>query len=69
MKRKKKKPTQTPKLPLRNRRIVFNLNEAEWDALCVYCKRYHISNRSKLIRQILLAKIAKQFNEDYPTLF
>ncbi len=65
----KKKPIRKILSKKRDKRIVFQLNEPEFDALSVYCKRYHVSNRSEFIRRTLLSKISKTFVEDYPTLF
>lgn len=70
MKKRKKKPLPVrSKSPLRNKRIVFNLNETEFDALTVYCKRYKIANRSMFLRKTILGKVSQKFIEDYPTLF
>ena len=66
--RNKKQAFKRPS-PRRDHRIVFSLNEAEFDALSVYCKRYRISNRSKFIREQLFRVISKRFVDDYPTLF
>lgn len=66
---KKKKLPVKPKSPLRNKRIVFALNEWEYDALTVYCKRYKIKNRSNFLRKTVLGKVSQKFQEDYPTLF
>lgn len=69
MSRKKKKMVAKFHSTRRDKRIVFHLNEAEFDALNAYCKRYKISNRSQFIRKTVLGKVSKAFCEDYPTLF
>ncbi len=68
MKRKKKTP-MAPKSLKRDRRIVFQLNEVEADALAAYCKQYHVKNRSNFIRKCVLTSISNRFNDEYPTLF
>lgn len=71
-KRKSKKkgfPLPPPQIRLRRKRVVFMLNEAEYEALENYCRKYKIKNRSGLIRSTLMTTILKRFNEDYPTLF
>jgi hypothetical protein len=65
--RKKVLPKSKPRL--RNKRIVFALNEPEYNALLSYCEKYNISNRSHLIRTVLMTTVLKRFNKDYPTLF
>lgn len=67
-KTKKKKLVRMPSKK-RNKRIVFALNEVEYDALAVYCKRYRIHNRSQFIRENILSKVSQRFVDDYPTLF
>ncbi len=69
MSRKKKKLVAKFHSSRRDKRIVFHLNEAEFDALSVYCKRYNIKNRAQFIRKTILAKVSQTFCEDYPTLF
>lgn len=65
----KKKIQAGSKRRLRNKRIVFALNEDEYNALLGYCNKYKIANRSHLIRTLLMTTILKKFNEDYPSLF
>lgn len=54
---------------VRNHRVTLLLNDSEKRALERYCQRYLIHNRSKLIREMLMASILKQFDRDNPTLF
>lgn len=53
----------------RTNKVTILLNDAEQRALETYCNRYHVVNRSKLIRETLIRAILKQMNEDNPTLF
>lgn len=57
-----------PKAP-RNNKITILLNDAEQRALDRYCERYHVANRSRLIRETLIRAILKRMDEDNPTLF
>ncbi len=45
------------------------LNDSEMRALEKYCDRYAITNRSRLIREILMRNILRRFDQDNPTLF
>lgn len=54
---------------LRTNKISIMLNDSELRALQKYCNRYSINNRSQFIRQTLMRKIIKRFDEDSPTLF
>jgi len=56
------------KLP-RTERVTFVLNEKEQKAFDRYCERYHVQNRSRFVRQLLMRAILRRFNEDQPTLF
>ncbi len=47
--------------------ILFNNREQE--AFNLYCEKYKIKNKSKLIREAIMTVILKRFDEDYPTLF
>lgn len=53
----------------RNHRVSILLNDSEQRALDLYCKRYTVSNRSRLIRETLMRNILKRFETDTPTLF
>ncbi|MBQ0137160.1 MAG: hypothetical protein MJZ55_06025 [Paludibacteraceae bacterium] len=53
----------------RNNKVTILLNDAEQRALDRFCERYHVDNRSKLIRETLIRAILKQMDEDNPTLF
>lgn len=45
------------------------LNDYEVKALNNYCRKFKISNKSKVIRDALFAKVLKGFDDNYPTLF
>jgi len=45
------------------------LNDKEYEAICKYCKKYKVKNRSHLIRQAVFAEIFESYDRDYPTLF
>lgn len=47
--------------------ILFNKREIQ--AIDHYCKRYKIRNKSKLMREMIITSVLKQFDEDYPSLF
>ena len=63
------KNKETYKKQTRNHRVSIMLNDSEMRALDRYCKRYTVTNRSKLIRQTLMQNILKRFDQDNPTLF
>lgn len=47
--------------------ILFNKREMQ--AINHYCKKYKIRNKSKFMRETIIASILKKFDEDYPSLF
>lgn len=53
----------------RENKISILLNDAEMRALDRYCEQYKISNRSKLLREVLVREILSRFDADSPTLF
>ena len=53
----------------REHRIALLLNEKEQQALDKYCDKYHVTNRSRFIREALMRTILKQIENDQPTLF
>lgn len=63
------KPTPAHRRYPRTQRLSILLNEKEADLINRYCKRYGISNRSRLIRETLMRAILKQLDRDNPTLF
>ncbi|MBQ9427174.1 MAG: hypothetical protein IJU36_06035 [Paludibacteraceae bacterium] len=63
------KPTPSYRRYPRTQRLSILLNEKEAELVNRYCKRYGISNRSRLIRETLMRAILKQLDRDNPTLF
>ena len=63
------KPTPSHRRYPRTQRLSILLNEKEAELIERYCKRYGISNRSRLIRETLMRAILKQLDRDNPTLF
>lgn len=53
----------------RTNRVSILLNDSEMRALDRYCDRYGVKNRSRLVREILMRAVLKQFEKDSPTLF
>ena len=47
--------------------ILFNKREIQ--AIDHYCKKYKISNKSKVMREMIITSVLKKFDEDYPSLF
>lgn len=45
------------------------LNNRELRALNVYCQRFRVTNRSKLLREAVMTAILKRFDEEMPTLW
>ena len=62
---KKKKVTKIK----RTKRVQFSLNDKEHDLICSYAKRYKIENRSRWLRETIMAHVLKSLDQDYPTLF
>ncbi|MBQ8100382.1 MAG: hypothetical protein IJ169_03730 [Paludibacteraceae bacterium] len=50
-------------------RVTIMLNDSEQRALDRYCLRYGVTNRSRLIRELLMKGILRRFDADSPTLF
>lgn len=44
-------------------------NSLELEAINIYCSRYKIKNRSKFLREAIIAKVLQQFEQDHPKLF
>lgn len=61
--------TSKKKENIRDKVVHFTLNEKELDLMSFYIKKYKIENRSRWIRESLLAHILKNLEKDYPTLF
>jgi len=44
-------------------------NTSELNAIDIYCKRYKITNKSKFLREAIIAKVLSRFEQDHPKLF
>lgn len=66
VKKRIKVPQFTPK---RHQRIVCLISEEENELINKYLHRYQISNKSRWMREIILAFVYKNIDEDYPSLF
>jgi len=53
----------------RKHHVVICLNDLEKQAIEKYCKKYHIKNRSKVIREAVITAVLQKFDSDYPSLF
>ena len=53
----------------RSKKVVFTLNDEEYDLLQFYLKKYKISNRSRWYRETIINHMLKNMDQDYPTLF
>lgn len=69
MSKKKHLPPTTNRVSRREHRYVFTLNSQEHKALCRYLNKYKVSNKSKLIREILMLEVIRRLEQDSPTLF
>ncbi|HNS29536.1 MAG TPA: hypothetical protein PKL52_03290 [Tenuifilaceae bacterium] len=52
---------------IHRKELVFN--SLELYAINIYCKRYHIRNRSKFLRETIISKVLNKFETDHPRLF
>lgn len=64
MKQKRKSPPVT-----RDKHASFSLSDEENNLINLYIKKYKISNKSRWLREAVLAHILKSLEMDYPTLF
>lgn len=63
----KPKSKQTP--IVRSKQANFSLSDEEYSLMCLYVKKYKISNKSRWMRETIMAHILKSLDMDYPTLF
>ncbi|MCT4637995.1 MAG: ribbon-helix-helix domain-containing protein [Bacteroidales bacterium] len=56
------------KLKRRHRKSML-FNDAEMEAIDRYCKKYKIKNRSKFMREAIIAEVLHKFENDHPKLF
>lgn len=45
------------------------LNNREARALCIYCNRYRVSNKSEFLRETIMRAILKRFEDEHPSLW
>jgi hypothetical protein len=64
--REKKSPKNDGR---REHRVVFVLNDTEYNAIERHLRKYKITNKSHWYRMTILSHIWKTMEEDYPTLF
>ncbi len=57
------------KKPPRKHTVKIKLNDKEKQVLDKFCKKYKITNRSKLLREVIFSTVLSKFEEDYPSLF
>ena len=65
---KPKQPTKK-KEPKRTHRVTFKLNDAEFQGIESFLRRYKITDREKWYRTAVLTHVWRVLEEDYPTLF
>jgi len=65
----KVKPVNTKEKSGRKHAITTMLNEVEFDAYNRYCKQFKVKNKSKMMRDMVLSSMSKDFGQNYPTLF
>jgi len=53
----------------RRHAITTMLNDIEFDAYNRYCKQFKVKNKSKMMRDMVLSSIWKDYGQNYPTLF
>jgi Mor family transcriptional regulator len=54
---------------VRTHRKALLFNDAEWEAVNSFCKKYKISNQSRFFREAIISSILRKTEEDHPTLF
>ena len=59
----------TPQEPKRMQRMVCLMSEEELRIVDSNLRKYKITNKSRWLRETVLAFIHKNMDEDYPTLF
>ena len=54
---------------VRKHRQVIYLNDSEMAAIKNYCERFRIETKAALYRKVIMEKILKDLEDNYPTLF
>ncbi|MCQ2189312.1 MAG: hypothetical protein MJZ00_05315 [Paludibacteraceae bacterium] len=60
--------TESKEKMIRNKNVVVNLNEKEYQALSQYCEKHKLQ-KSDVIRNIVFKEIMAKQYEESPTLF
>lgn len=63
------KPKQKLTAAVRTKQANFSLSDEECNLISLYIKKYKISNKSRWLRETVLAHVLKNLELDYPTLF
>ncbi len=63
------KPKKRGAQSKRTKQVNFSLNEEEYMLICNYMKKYKMENRSRWVRETVIAHVLKNLDQDYPTLF
>lgn len=66
---KKKVKSVKPEPVVRDERLTCLLSKEEKQVLDSYLRKYHITNRSRWMRETLMTFILQNLEMDYPTLF
>ncbi len=64
-----KKTTRTQNDAVRHTRITCLVSDEEMRIIDSYLRKYKIENKSRWMRETLLAFIHQNLDQDYPTLF
>ena len=54
---------------VRKHRQVIYLNDSEMAAINNYCERFRVETKAALYRKVIMEKILKDLEDNYPTLF
>lgn len=54
---------------VRSKNMNFSLSDEELSLIHAYMKKYKISNKSRWLRETVMAHVLKNLDMDYPTLF
>lgn len=63
------KSKQKSATAIRTKNANFSLSDEEYNLISLYIKKYKISNKSRWLRETILAHVLKNLEMDYPTLF
>lgn len=54
---------------IRDKQVNFSLSSEEQNLIASYIRKYKISNKSRWLRETIIAHVLKSLEQDYPTLF